>query len=88
MRATTLTKKGQVTIPKEIRDQLGLKEKDRVLFLKREGVVILKPFKGNILDLKGSVMPRMRPEDFDAVRKLVKRGITARHTGKHGKVIR
>lgn len=84
MRATTLTKKGQVTIPKQIRDLLGLKEHDRVLFLEREGTVIIKPLKGNILDLKGSVVPRGRPEDFDAVREMVKKAIVAKRTGKHG----
>ena len=31
-RETTLTQKGQVTIPREIRSRLGLKPKDRVIF--------------------------------------------------------
>ena len=31
-RETTLTQKGQVTIPQEIRTQLGLKPKDKVIF--------------------------------------------------------
>lgn len=80
---TTLTKKGQVTIPKDIRDLLGLKEHDKILFLEREGTVIIKPLKGNILDLKGSVLPRKRPEDFTAVRKMVKKAIAARRTSRH-----
>lgn len=32
MSASTLTSKGQVTIPKEVRERLGLKEGDRLVF--------------------------------------------------------
>ncbi|MFY9270074.1 MAG: AbrB/MazE/SpoVT family DNA-binding domain-containing protein [Candidatus Manganitrophaceae bacterium] len=85
---TTLTKKGQVTIPKEIRDFLGLKEHDKVLFIEREGTVILKPLKGNILDLKGSVPPKNRPEDFSSVRERVKKKMAERQAGRDGQGIR
>jgi len=81
MTATTLTKKWQVTIPKEIRDLLGLKERDKILFIEQGGIVVLKPIKGNVLDLKGSVSPRHQPEDFNAVRERVKTSIAARRAG-------
>jgi len=43
---TTLTSKGQVTIPKAIRDRLGLKPGHRVEFAAdREGRVIVSPVK-------------------------------------------
>ena len=32
MISTTVTKKGQVTIPKEIREALGVKEQDKMVF--------------------------------------------------------
>jgi antitoxin PrlF len=44
MASTTLTSKGQVTIPKEIRELLGIKEGDRLVFrLDEQGKVVLQP---------------------------------------------
>jgi antitoxin PrlF len=37
----TLTSKGQITIPKEIRDAMGLKAGSQVDFVQRDGVVYL-----------------------------------------------
>ena len=68
MVATTMTRKGQVTIPKEIRDVLGLKEHDKIAFDLKDGEITMKPIRGSVLDLKGSVKPRRKPEDFDRVR--------------------
>jgi AbrB family looped-hinge helix DNA binding protein len=39
---STITKKGQVTIPKPFRDQLHIKEGDSLHFEVQEGVLILK----------------------------------------------
>jgi antitoxin PrlF len=68
MIATTMTKKGQVTIPKEIRDILGLKEHDKIVFGLKDGEITMKPIRGSVLDLRGSVKPKQRPEDFNQVR--------------------
>lgn len=47
MNATTITAKGQVTIPKAIRDRLGLKPGERVIFaVDEEGRAVLRPAKG------------------------------------------
>jgi len=44
MATSTLTSKGQVTIPKEIRERLGLKEGDRLAIeLDEQGRVVLCP---------------------------------------------
>ncbi|MEK7352483.1 MAG: AbrB/MazE/SpoVT family DNA-binding domain-containing protein, partial [Nitrospirota bacterium] len=45
-----MTRKGQVTIPKAIRDRLGVKEGEKVLFVMRGEEVVLKVIKGTILD--------------------------------------
>lgn len=73
MLESTLTRKGQVTIPKEIRDRLGMKEGEKVFFVMRDEEVILKVVKGTILDLKGSVRPSSSPENFEKIRQSVKR---------------
>ena len=78
MPASVMTRKGQVTIPKEIRTRLGLKQGTKVLFFLRENEVALKPLRGTILDLKGSVTPSARPEDLEGVRRAVKRSVASR----------
>jgi len=75
---TRVSPKGQATIPKEIRDYLGLKPGDRVAFIRRDGEVILQPVRTTLLDLQGSVKPRHRPEDFQAVREETRRKIAER----------
>ncbi len=73
-----VTRKGQVTIPKPIRDQMGVQVGDRVSFVVREGEVVLKIVRGSILDIQGSVQPRHRPEDFDRIRRSARRSRAAR----------
>jgi AbrB family looped-hinge helix DNA binding protein len=43
MSESTLTSKGQTTIPREIRKLLGLKENDRILYEADDGKVAIKP---------------------------------------------
>ena len=50
----TVTTKGQVTIPKSIRDQMGIRPNDKIDFTMENGRVILKPMK-TLLDFRGSV---------------------------------
>jgi AbrB family looped-hinge helix DNA binding protein len=83
MLESTMTRKGQVTIPKAIRDRLGVKEGEKVLFVMRGEEVVLKVVKGTILDLRGSVGPSANPEDFEKIRQSVKRTI-ARKVAGHG----
>ncbi len=64
MSTSRMTRKGQVTIPKEIRDGLGLVEGDRVFFVTRGEEIVLRVLRGTILDLRGSVKPSKRPENF------------------------
>ena len=80
MATSTITRKGQVTIPKAIRDKLGIEEGDSVFFVQRGDEVVLKVLQGTILDLRGSV-PVTAPQDFDDVRRQVKKKIARRSAG-------
>lgn len=71
-RESTITQKGQVTIPIEIREQLGLKPKDRVRFDIEDGVVVMKPVESKILTYYGSV-PMKLPDDDRALREEIER---------------
>ena len=52
--AATLTSKGQTTIPKEIRDSLGIKPGDRMTFtLMPDGTVLLRVKSKSIMELGG-----------------------------------
>jgi AbrB family looped-hinge helix DNA binding protein len=78
MVTSTVTRKGQVTIPKEIRDTLGLREGDRVFFVRRGEEIVLKVLRGNILELRRSVKATKRPENFEKVREMTKRKVAAK----------
>ena len=74
---STLTRKGQVTIPRDMRVSLGLKPKDRVLFELANGVVTLRPAPSGLLAGYGAVAPLRRPEDFRALREAFEEGVAA-----------
>jgi AbrB family looped-hinge helix DNA binding protein len=86
MPVATLTSKGQITIPKEIRDALHLTEYDKVAIVAEEGVAVIKPIRGNILDIGASIKisEKEKPIDFKKVRKETIQKI-ARHSADEGK---
>lgn len=61
----TLTSKGQVTIPAEVRQRLGLKSGDKLAFEIEDDQVRIKPVTFTLESAYGSVEPLHRPEDFD-----------------------
>lgn len=67
---TTITKKGQVTIPVAIRHSLGLVPGDKVAFVVESGEVKVKPVKSALERSFGAVKPRKRPEDFQDLERL------------------
>ncbi len=72
---TTLTQKGQITIPSEIRARLGLKPKDKVRFELEGEVVKLRVVPSKILQGYGAVTPRKRPENWKRVREEIEQSI-------------
>ena len=50
----TLTSKGQTTIPKQIRDSLGMKAGDRLTFtLMPDGIVLMRVKNKSVMNLAG-----------------------------------
>ena len=69
---TTITQRGQVTIPAEVRRVLGVKHKDKVAFTIKDGEVHLAPAAFSLESAYGSVKPSRKPEDFDEVSRAAK----------------
>lgn len=63
IQSTTITQKGQVTIPAPIRKALGLKRGDQVKFIlgKKKEVRIKPAKKFSIMSLYGSLKPKVKP---------------------------
>jgi len=81
--AATLTSKGQVTIPKEIREALGLKTGDRLVFqLVAEGVVEIRPRTVDLRSLAGMISPEEKGVSLDQMEEAVAEG--ARRSGLPG----
>ena len=78
MPVSVLTSKGQTTIPKDVRNLLGLKQNDKIFYLIEGKRVVLKPLKGNILDLRGSVATKEKPIDFKKLRDTTRKKVARR----------
>ncbi len=79
MPSATLTSKGQTTIPREVREHLGIRTGDRLDFvINPDGTVMLRPATIQVSELKGILhRKRMKPVSVrdmdDAIRKHVRR---------------
>jgi AbrB family looped-hinge helix DNA binding protein len=79
MRSSTnksvLTKKSQITLPKQIRDFLGVKAGERISFVIEDNTVKIVPIKSKIEENFGKVKPIQKPEDFKQIREFVEQKI-------------
>jgi len=67
---STLTSKGQATIPLEIRSMLGLELKEKVAFVVSDGQVVIQPAK-SFLSLMGSVSAKSKVSDREFDRQIM-----------------
>lgn len=81
--STTVTSKGQVTIPGELRRALSIKPKDKVAFELINGELRLRPIQSPVLSSFGAVKPKNRPEDFQRMRREIEEEI-AEEVAKEG----
>jgi AbrB family looped-hinge helix DNA binding protein len=77
---TVVTRKGQITLPAEMRKLLGIKEGDKVAVTLEdaggeEPRLSLKPVRSVAEMTFGAVRPRKRPEDFNELRREFEEGM-------------
>lgn len=81
MPTSTVTTKGQVTIPKSIRDALGLHPGDRVLFVRHDdGTVAIEPETVDVRSLYGRFKHfATRPVSVDEMNDTIGEAAADRH---------
>lgn len=57
------------------------------LFVMRGDEIVLKVVKGTVLDLRGSVQPSARPEDFEKIRRSVRQAVAKKESRKGPNVV-
>ena len=69
MPIATITNKGQITSPKEVRDVMGLHSGDKLdFFCENGGRLIVRPLKKNVDDLYGKLFkPEREPLSTEAI---------------------
>lgn len=73
MTTSTLTSKGQTTIPKAVRRHLGLKPGDKIRFLvEDDGRVVILPATLHLRDLRGSLPRPSKPVSIERMREAIR----------------
>ena len=73
-----LTSKGQVTVPKEVREALHLDAGDRVqFFIREDGVVELRPQTVDLEDLYGILEYKGEPVTVEAMNEAIGKAVVA-----------
>jgi AbrB family looped-hinge helix DNA binding protein len=79
MPVATVTSKGQITLPKRIRERLGVKPGDRVSFRERaDGSIVVEADTVDLLSLKGVLKPRRRGVTLEQMDEAIARGAAGR----------
>jgi len=74
MSSAWLTSKGQITIPKNVRDRLGIDTGDRVEFIEMElGVFKILPATNDISKLKGMIKAPKKPVSLQDIEAAINR---------------
>lgn len=81
MSVATVTSKGQITIPKQVRDALHLQAGDRVVFVMRaDGVAELRPETVDLKALEGLLRRDGAPVSVEAMDDAIGRAIVRNYT--------
>ena len=77
METVRISKRGQITIPRNIRKALNIQEGDTIALIPAGDQVIMRPMTQTLRELRGSVIVKGE-QDFDAIRKRVAKMRTAK----------
>ena len=69
---SSVSPKGQVTIPIDIREEFGIKPKGKVLFNVRDNLIIIKPLGSPVDALYRSVSPLENSLSWEEIRSIVR----------------
>ena len=72
MPVSKVGRRGQITLPRDIRRTLNIREGDYIAFVQRGDEVVLQPLTQTLLDLRGSVLVA-GPQDFTEIRQKVRK---------------
>lgn len=79
MTTATLTSKGQITIPVEVRQRLGLGAGDRLEFVELEDGFAIKPANDDVRSLKGLLHKPGKPVSIDEMNAAIRQRAMAGH---------
>jgi AbrB family looped-hinge helix DNA binding protein len=68
MSATRIGRRGQIVLPKEVRQKIGVKEGDQIAFIIDGDQVVIKPITKSLLDIRGSVKVNGE-QNFEKIRR-------------------
>jgi AbrB family looped-hinge helix DNA binding protein len=80
MLATRVGRRGQIVLPKEVRQKIRVAEGDQIAFVIDGEQVVIRPITQSLLDMRGRVRVSGK-QDFDAIR----RQVTEKRAQKRGK---
>ena len=79
MASATITSQGQITLPKAIRDRLGVKSGDRVAFRERDdGSIVVEADAVDLRSLRGVIRTRVRGVSLDDMNAAIRRAAVKR----------
>ncbi|NOY64887.1 MAG: AbrB/MazE/SpoVT family DNA-binding domain-containing protein [Nitrospirae bacterium] len=74
MSVATVTSKGQITIPKKVREYLKIESGDKLeFFIEKDGKVTVLPVTESVKKLKGMIRRPRRPVSIERMKKAVER---------------
>jgi antitoxin PrlF len=74
MPSAKLTSKGQITVPKEVREALGVETGDRLAFrIRDDGTVVVEPETVDLMSLRGSVRTTIKGVTVEAMDEAIRK---------------